>query len=1152
MKNFYFSLLVFFISASVFAGGWVQDFSSGRPAIYINESQASDNEWYLTGVSAGFPFPSAQSQWKTAWSLPPEFKPTGSFIFLDGTQGALAAIKEFSLVSPAFVPAANVTDLYYKIQEIRISNEPNSKAEELYLDVAAKEGDAWTWTVSSDNVLANLNGYNASTTLVAVFQKSLSDYADKEIKIRFRGKVDAGNSVAVLYSVALVDNTVSDLSVNTSQNIISQIPKKHANQVTNASVQNRGKTIAAGVAAVTATTTAYTATASVPDLTPLETAALTFATPFAPQAFGDYRFQYILSGDNNTANNTATSNTFAITPNTFASDKGPINSYINNTTSDLGNKFTLAVADTVESISIGWAKLNSNPSSLEFQLVIYALDAADVLNPTPVYTSATLTRPDNATTPANDRLATFESYPVNQNLVAGDYIFAVRSTVSIGLGGEWDEDRGVYYEIDRTNGNKLLSTAGRNLLIRVNTASDITLSPAVSSLTAGINEPLIIAGSAITGLAASPAITIKKADNSTNVTNIAATYAGGKVTITHAAFEFNTTYTVTVPANTLTGYERELTWSFTTVSPLTPKTFSPTNGAANVALDATLSVSFDRNIPEESTLEGITVATDEETPVAVSGVSATKNGSVLTIAHNPFEKRSTKYKVTIPASAISELTADTFWVFTTIPPVGLATFSPFWPSDGKSDVELTTEIWVNFNQAVDSASSTLAGITINGNAVAGASLVNSGGIACSRLEIDRSNLTFEQNTRYEVIIPAGAIAGYDAEIKWSFTSFLPLAVVAYTPATGTTETFLGTEISVEFNKENFFIQGLNRGEITITPAGGEPLSGVDCEKDAVNKKLLISHTDPLRPNTEYTINIPDDVVPKYNGVSDWTFTTESAPEIVGVTPENGAENVAVHNTVEVIFNKTIALGNTDDIRINDAAPTSVSRQFDTNLRLNHAAFTQGTEYTVTIPAGSVVGYDRDTTWSFTTVPVLTWTVSPANNATGVALDAPLKIEFSRAPLRPGNPSGDITISGNNGESITVPRFSWNTSTGNDTVTIDHAVFDLNVTYTVTVPVGAILDAGETSETSISWSFTTTDNTGFPEIKNENGIYPTLTKGDITVVADRGSLIKIVDIAGVVRATYRSIGKQSPIHLNGATGLYLVVVNGKTYKVVLQK
>jgi hypothetical protein len=1167
MKKIYLSLLVFFISASVFAGGWLQDFSSEVTSIDEGdvETPVNDSEWYFTATTTTnmLGWKTVQTAWKnsTSWNRGTDFKPAGKFVYLDGASGWLNNVAEFSLVSPAFTPTANASDLYYRIQEIKVSDSPGAGAEELYVEVATKVEGVWTWTASTDNVLEELDGYNTATFPATVLQKSLSSYADQEIKIRFRGKVDAGNFVAVISNVALIDNTVTDLGVSTAQNITSQIPLKHANQALNASVQNLGSAVAADAATVAvsiAETNTSVATANVPALNPLETATLSFAaSSFAPQSFGEYRIQYTLSGDGNADNNTATSNAFTIAPNTFAVDTGFVQGTAGSTSLDLGNKFTLAVADKVESISVGWGKLSSDPSSLEFQLVIYALGADGVLNTTPVYVSpAPLTRPDNATTPPNNRLATFETYSVDKNLEAGAYIFAVRSTANIGIGTNYDNNN-VYYKIDKTEG-ELTSTAGQYLLIRVNTASDITLSPAIGSKTAGLSEPIVIAGSAITGLAASPAITIKKADD-TEVANVSASYAEGKMTIAHATFEFNTTYTITVPANTITGYASALSWSFTTAGPLAVKTFSPSNNGTNAALNAILSVGFDRNIPAGSTLEGITIETvveDGETPVAVSNVSATTSGSVLNITHDPFE-RSTKYKATVPASAISELTADTSWVFTTVPPVALAA-SPFYPVDNATDVAVS-EIRVIFNQAVDPAS-TLADITINGNAVT-ASIGE--GNNNSRVILNTTDFTFAENTLYTVVIPAGAIAGYSEAITWSFTTFLTLAPVTFTPAKGFQTVPVDTEISIEFNKE-FNIMGYNPPEVLILTSGGTLLEGVTYEKDADNpKKLVISHTDPLLPDTVYTVIVPVDAAASYAGVDDWTFKTEPTTlKISGFTPEDGEENVAVRNTVEVTFNKTIVAGTTDNIRINDVAPTSVTLQSSEGytqniLRLNHLAFAQGTEYTVTIPAGSVVGFDRDTTWSFTTVPVLTYTTSPVNNATDVALDAPLKIEFDRAPLRPLTGFAEITVTGDNGEEITITDTEWNTLTGSDTLTIGHAPFDPEVTYTVNVVATSIINAADWSgESSITWSFTTTDDTGVQEIKVASGVYPTLTKGDITVISEPGSLIKITDIAGVVRATYRSIGTQLPIHLNGADGLYLVVIeNSKstlTYKVVLQK
>ena len=191
-------------------------------------------------------------------------------------------------------------------------------------------------------------------------------------------------------------------------------------------------------------------------------------------------------------------------------------------------------------------------------------------------------------------------------------------------------------------------------------------------------------------------------------------------------------------------------------------------------------------------------------------------------------------------------------------------------------------------------------------------------------------------------------------------------------------------------------------------------------------------------------------------------------------------------------------------------------------------------------------------WSFTAG--LTWETSPADHATGVALDALLQITFNRAPARqsplvvlPGYriEGGNVAVTG---------TVSW--SEDGTVLTIPHGSFAPGITYTVKVVTASIINEGYSETDTIVWSFTTTTETGLQKLSDASGVYSTLTKGDVTVISEPGSLIKITDISGAVRATYRSVSKQTPIYLKGASGLYLVVIaNGKStsvYKVVLQK
>ncbi|GAG49206.1 unnamed protein product, partial [marine sediment metagenome] len=92
----------------------------------------------------------------------------------------------------------------------------------------------------------------------------------------------------------------------------------------------------------------------------------------------------------------------------------------------------------------------------------------------------------------------------------------------------------------------------------------------------------------------------------------------------------------------------------------------------------------------------------------------------------------------------------------------------------------------------------------------------------------------------------------------------------------------------------------------------------------------------------------------------------------------------------------------------------------------------------------------------------TATVSPADSATGVALDAPVTAIFGEDVVE--GALGDITITGATGVSATL-------SEATDTITIAHDAFASD-SYTVTIPAGAVDDLAGNPSAEISWSFTT--------------------------------------------------------------------------------
>ena len=233
---------------------------------------------------------------------------------------------------------------------------------------------------------------------------------------------------------------------------------------------------------------------------------------------------------------------------------------------------------------------------------------------------------------------------------------------------------------------------------------------------------------------------------------VTASIAGNKLTINNSALAYNTTYTVNIPANAVSGYAQAISWSFTTLAdpgPALAVSFTtPVNNAANVALNTEVSVTFNQDIV--GTLAGITI---NGLPV-----TASIDGSKLIVNHSNFAYGTT-YIVNIPANAVSGYAQAIIWSFTTLADPGPALAVSFTtPANNATNVALNDEVSVTFNQDIVG---TLAGITINGLPVTAS-------IDGSKLIVNHSN--FAYGTTYIVNIPANAVSGYAQAIIWSFTT----------------------------------------------------------------------------------------------------------------------------------------------------------------------------------------------------------------------------------------------------------------------------------------------------------------------------------------------------------------------------------------------
>jgi len=285
------------------------------------------------------------------------------------------------------------------------------------------------------------------------------------------------------------------------------------------------------------------------------------------------------------------------------------------------------------------------------------------------------------------------------------------------------------------------------------------------------------------------------------------------------------------------------------------------------------------------------------------------------------------------------------------------------PYDGEDDVLLGEYIEVVFSQVVT------PGANFGDIAVTPALAGFDAEIVGRTLIITHNGLTPE--TEHTVTIPAGTIDGYDEIITWSFTTGeapLVIEVLSKTPAVGATDVALDANIVVTFSQDVDFANGF--AGITITYAGG---TVAVTNATIATRYLTISHAG-FDYETTYTVTIPAGTIDGYDEIITWSFTTGEAPlviEVLSKTPAVGATDVALDANIVVTFNQDVDFANGfAGITITYAGGTvavtnaTIATGY---LTISHAGFDYETAYTVTIPAGTIDGYDEIITWSFTTV-----------------------------------------------------------------------------------------------------------------------------------------------------------------------------------------
>jgi hypothetical protein len=641
-------------------------------------------------------------------------------------------------------------------------------------------------------------------------------------------------------------------------------------------------------------------------------------------------------------------------------------------------------------------------------------------------------------------------------------------------------------------------------------------------------------------------------------------------------YEYGKTYTVVIPAGTIIEYDKPITWSFTTVPVLTPESYSPEDGATDVAIDAEVSVTFNRYIESAPMGAPSIRIVKKSNGAAVSGVGYTLIKPVdpptrtMVIRHANFEYN-TEYEVSIPAGVLADShnTGGFSWSFTTGAPEPPLAVTEYLPANGDTEAQQGELVIVTFNRNITLADPLPSDATINGVSYP-VRVISSDfdGKIRNKLRVAAPDELFVRGQTYTVVIPAGVVVGYDEVITWSFTVEPTLAVVTCSPADGAVGVAIDAEVSVLFNKHVRNV-GMTPKNIRINKVGGGALSGVSYDyiypADPPQNTVVIRHPD-FEYNTEYMVTIPAQTFDQLDNTGfKWSFTTiaedvVTPPAVVGYAPADGATEVRKGEIVTVAFDREITLTDPQpaDVTVNgESYPVSImGDKKRVRILVPDDLFEPGETYIVVIPAGIVVGYDQEITWSFTAEPMLdVLTYSPADGAVDVAVDAPLFVVFNKHVVNVGMTPKEILITKTaDGSILSGVSYDYATPLSpRDTIVIRHPDFEHGVEYQVTIPAQTfdVLD-----ETGFGWSFTTEGSSS--SVRNTSivsRVYPTLSDGKVYVHSAPRSTVSVTDISGRTLAQHLSSGDLLELDLNYADGVYLIIINDgrvMAHKVILRK
>jgi methionine-rich copper-binding protein CopC len=413
---------------------------------------------------------------------------------------------------------------------------------------------------------------------------------------------------------------------------------------------------------------------------------------------------------------------------------------------------------------------------------------------------------------------------------------------------------------------------------------------------------------------------------------------------------------------------------------------------------------------------------------------------------------------------------ETLNVLDTTPPYVVSTT----PAQDATGVAFNAPITATFSEPVQAATVTAASFTVASptGAVTGA-VTLSGNIATFTPAVALAPNTFYTGTITTAVkdIAGNAIV---QNYVWNFLTVPVPAVISTIPANGAVNVPVNQMISATFLQDpDHASAALNcatftASTFTVTSAAGPVAGTVTC---AVNV-VTFTPSGLLAQNTLYTATITTGAK-NLAGIGMaanyvWTFTTGTQPAVIATNPVNGATGVPLSQIIGATFNKVIncATINAPANSFTVTGPGGVAIAGTVSCSGTGATFTPAAALTAnTLYTASISTAVQDllgqplaaaATWTFRTAPAVTLptviSTTPANNATGVAINTKVTATFSTA-MNPAtiNPT-TFTLTGPGGVAV-VGTVTY-VAAGSVATFTPGAVLLANTTYVATITTGA--------------------------------------------------------------------------------------------------